>query len=395
MRVRPTVLGGVLLLACGLLLCPGGPAAAAARAAETRLVLGYYVPYDPTSWSSLEANARSIDVVAAQWVTVDPCGNLASQDDRTLLQFARRNGIKVVPSLLTLSAWLNHRLLTDGDVRANAIAQIVGYTVDEGYDGFDLDLEGVDPADRQALSDFTAELARTLHARGKLLTLAIPAKERDTTVGWAGAFDFAALGQSADLVTVMAYEYRGPFSGPGSVAPHDWVANVLAFSTSQIPPAKVLLGLAFYGYDWNVTSGGARSIGYPQAVALAEHYAVDATFEARQQSVTFGYEAAAGEPAPVPPRPAALRHTIAGRAPPPCAVEQPRQTPTAGTGRRAPLAGTPQAHEVWIEESTSAAARLALAETYLVGGVATWRLGQEDPNVWPLFDAWRRSRPSD
>ena len=48
-----------------------------------------------------------------------------------------------------------------------------------------------------------------------------------------------------------------------------------------------------------------------------------------------------------------------------------------------------QDHEVWLEESASAAARLALADRYGVGGVATWRLGLEDPQVWPLFRQWR------
>src|SRR4051794_20401283 len=42
-----------------------------------RLMLGYYVPYDATSWASLAAHADALDVVAAQWVTVDACGNLA------------------------------------------------------------------------------------------------------------------------------------------------------------------------------------------------------------------------------------------------------------------------------------------------------------------------------
>jgi spore germination protein YaaH len=49
-----------------------------------------------------------------------------------------------------------------------------------------------------------------------------------------------------------------------------------------------------------------------------------------------------------------------------------------------------QQHEVWVEEAGSAAARMALADRYAVGGVATWRLGQEDPRVWDLFASWRR-----
>ena len=234
-----------------------------------------------------------------------------------------------MPSLLTLSPWLNHQLLTDDDTAERFLAQIVEYTVAEDYAGFDLDLEGVDAADRDALSLFVARAADALHAQGKLLTLAIPAKDRDVTVGWAGPYDYAALGNAADLVTVMAYEYRGPFSGPGSVAPYDWVERVLGFATRQMPPDKVLLGVAFYGYDWNTTSGGTRSVGYPQALALAQQYGVDLGFDDDVQSATFGYEALAGEP--TCRRVAAARltnHVVTVRQPPPCDLAPPAPTPS-------------------------------------------------------------------
>ena len=204
------------------------------------------------------------------------------------------------------------------------------------------------------------------------------------------------LGAAADLVTIMAYEYRGPFRGPGSVAPYPWVQRVARFATSQIPPTKVLLGLAFYGYDWNTSSGVARSIGYPQFAALADHYGAEVGFDAEQQSLSFVYEGLSGEPLP----PAAAQplatgpvlplaaHAITSRQPPPCDVVPPPPPPPAPRPPALP-AGVPQSHEVWLEDSTSAAARLGLADAFHIHGVATWRLGLEDPAVWPLFDQWR------
>jgi spore germination protein len=353
------------------------------------VVLGYYVPYDASSWASLQEHAHQMDLLATQWLTIDACGNLSSRDDQTVKSFARAQGLGVMPSLLTLSGWLNHRLLTDDETTVNAVQQIVSYTIDEGYDGFDLDLEAVDPADREAFTRFVEMLAAALHDNGKLLTLAIPAKDRDVTVGWAGAYEYAALGAYADLITIMAYEYRGPFSGPGSIAPYDWVERVASFATTQMPPGKVLLGLAFYGYDWNVTSGGTRSLGYSQAMALAERYSAEPTFDPTQQSVSFAYSAMAGEPIPTAPRQQPSGHAITSRAAPPCDVSPP-PPPTPPARRPTPVPGTPQDHEVWIEEGASAAARLSLATTLHTAGVATWRLGLEDPNVWPLLDEWRR-----
>lgn len=365
---------------------------AAGQPAPGRRVLGYYVPYDPTSWESLEANAHAIDDVAAQWVTVDACGQLGSRDNRTLKQFVQARGIRLFPSLLTSSAWLNHRLLTDDTVATRAIGQIVEYVVAEGYDGFELDLEGIQPSDRAAYTAFVARLGAALRERGKPLALAIPPKAGETTTGWAAAYDYAALGPHADLITIMAYDFSGAWGGPGPVAPYDWVDRVAAYATRHIPPERVLLGLAFYGYDWNTTSGGARALSYSQAATLAEYHSAPMVLDPGTLSATFRYQVPAGEGPPARTQPAPPEHEIMVREAPPCDVVPPTPAPTP-TPRPSPPPGALQDHVVWLEESASAMARLGVAERHGAGGVATWRLGLEDPRVWPAFEQWRRPGP--
>ena len=362
------------------------------QSAPVRRVLGYYVPYDPTSWESLEANAHAIDDVAAHWVTIDACGRLGSRDNRTVQQFLQARGVRLFPSLLTLSPWLNHRLLTEDAVTATAVNQIVEYVVAEGYEGFDLDLEGIQFADRDAYSAFVARLGAALRERGKLLTLAIPPKAGDTSTGWAAGYDYAALGQHADLTTIMAYDFSGPWGEPGPVAPYDWVDRVAKYATSQIPPEKVLLGLAFYGYDWNTTSGGTRALSYSQAATLSEYHGVPMALDPETRSVTFRYRVPAGDPVPTREQPVAPAHEISVREAPPCDVTPPAPAPTP-TPRPTPPPGMLQDHVVWIEEGSSAIARLGIAERHGAGGVATGRLGLEDPAVWPTFERWRHAYP--
>jgi spore germination protein len=401
LSVPPRRLGvGLAALGCILALVgaeAGRPAAALAGSdvtlraqSRTGTVLGYYVPYDSSSWTSLQTHLDQLDIVAAQAVSIDACGNIGSRDDQTLKRLARASNVTVLPSLFTISGWLNHQLLTDDATSAHAIEQIVNYTLEEEYAGFDLDLEGVNAEDRPALTQFVGWLAAALHEEGKLLTLAIPAKERDVTVGWAGAYDYTSLGAAADLVTIMAYEYRGPFSGPGSVAPYDWVQRVTSFAASQMPPERVMLGIAFYGYDWNTTSGSARAIGFPQFAALAERVGTEPTFDSAQQSLAFGYETAADELSLTGSPQQRLVHEVTVRTPPPCDLKPPLPAATPQP-KPAPAPGTPQAHEVWIEDSASAAARLQLAGRYGVGGISAWRLGLEDPNVWSVLAAWRHA----
>ena len=404
---RPSRFGGNILqrltLALTLaallaMLSPGAAPAAqpdpgsAPPPATRRQVIGYYVPYDPTSWASIEAHPGAVDIVAAQWVSIDACGQLGSRDNQTLNRFARERGIKVFPSLLTSTGWLNNRILTDEAATARAINQIVDYVEIEGYDGFDLDLEAVRPEDRAAYTAFVARLGAALRERGKPLALAVPPKARDTTTGWGGAFDYAALGEHADLITIMAYEYAGSWSGPGSIAPYDSVEQVLQFAIAQMPAEKVVLGIAFYGYDWNVTSGGSRALSYAQAAALADRYGAPIATDPATQSATFSYRAPAGARPPTRPQPAPLQHEITRRDPPPCAVAAPPPPPTP-TPRPTPPPDAIQEHVVWLEDGAGAVARLGLADRYRVGGVATWRLGLEDPRVWAAFGEWRQRAP--
>src|SRR5258707_2913820 len=102
---RRKTLRSVAWLALPLLLLmtlqPSGQTQAAAQQpSEQRVVLGYYARYDPTSWQSLAEHIDQLDMIAAQWVTIDACGNLASQDDQTLKSLAKQHNVKVLPSLL-------------------------------------------------------------------------------------------------------------------------------------------------------------------------------------------------------------------------------------------------------------------------------------------------------
>lgn len=389
---------------------PGSAATAAPRATATaqaspsptqgagrstkRVVLGYYVPYDATSWASFRARASALDYVAAQWVTVDACGRIGSRDDRTLIAYAREQGVKVLPSLLTSSGWLNHRLLTDPATTDRFLSEIVSYVAEMGYPGFDLDLEGINAEDRDAFSAFVARLADALHQRGKILTLAIPAKASDVRTGWAGPYDYAALGRHADLILLMTYDYSWASGPPGSIAPQEWVDKVAAYAVSQMPPEKVLLGLAFYGYDWNTTLGGrARALQYSQAAALAKQHGTRIGTEEASRSGTFRYTAKPGDTVPPPPSLPALQHDIAVRDPGPCPVRPPTPTPRpAPTPRPTPTPPPLQEHVVWLEDATSAAARLQIASRHGVGGVGAWRLGQEDPGVWPHLASYRSGK---
>jgi spore germination protein YaaH len=370
------------------------PATNPTKTKGKRIFLGYYVPYDSTSWASLEAQADNIDYVATQTVSVDACGNVGTTDDLDLNKFAAAHNIGVIPSVFTTSGSVNHTILTSDTLSAKVIQQLVDYVVKKGYPGLDLDLEGVNATDRQAFTAFVAKASQALHAQGKTLTLAVPAKTTDTTTGWSGAYEYAALAPYADYFVIMAYAYTTSSSTePGSTAPYSWVAKVAAYTTSQIPAEKVLLGVAFYGYDWNMTAPGrARALRYDEAQAVFSAYKTSPALDPTARSATFTYIAKQNDPAIQYPKAPILSHQIETVNRPQCGAPatpepQPQVTPVPPK----PTAW-PQQHEVWLEDAASVAQRLNLARDYGVGGVAAWRLGQEDPATWPKIVEYRQGK---
>ena len=361
------------------------PSPTSRSAQDGPIVFAYYVPYDATSWASLAAHADQITYVVPQTVSIDACGGIATQDDRTLQAFARAHGIGVLPSVFTVAPGVNHRLLTDPSTAAADIQALTAYVVEEGYAGLDVDLESVPAGDRAALTSFVRHLAAKLHARGKLLTMAVPAKQSDVKTGLSGAFDYAALGPSVDLVTVMTYGYSWSGGPPGPIAPYSWVDRVIGYATSQFPSAKVLVGVPFYGYDWNVTTGSpARALRFPQAEYLAHQYGTSIGFDQASRAATFGYVARPGDSPPPALGAPAFHHDVQRHAPPPCRLPTP--TPHPATPTPTPTINVGQ-HVVWLENDASFAAQLGLARDHQTGGVALWRLGQEDPRVWQQVPA--------
>jgi spore germination protein len=162
---------------------------------------------------------------------------------------------------------------------------------------------------------------------------------------WAGespqwaVYDLHALGQVADRVLLMTYDEHANPGAPGPVAGLGWVSSALRYAMTQVSPARLLLGIADYGYDWS--PGQAATVTAAQALALA-----------RQMGAAVAWDAVAQEP---------------------------HFTYLQGTVR----------HTVWFEDGASAALKIALAQRDGLGGIALWQLGGEGPGFWNRIAAYR------
>jgi spore germination protein len=174
-------------------------------------------------------------------------------------------GILVVPSVTTsLTAARIAAIGADPAARAAHVRALVALVAGKPYDGLDLDYEHQARttsvvqarAVRASYDAIVADLCHRLHAIGKLCDVTVMPRTDDSFATWHGilipaVYDYAALGESADRIRVMAYDEHNCFTGPGPVAPLPWVRSVIAYTLTQVPAAEVELGVPTYGYRWH------------------------------------------------------------------------------------------------------------------------------------------------
>lgn len=325
---------------------PAGPVAGPAPVPGREPTVIAYVPYwdQQRGFASVRRNIERIDEVSPFWYSLDRQGAVVLADDenttidRATVRFLRDRGIKVLPTVTNLrnGDWvpdLVSGMLADPAAVDRHVRALTDLAVREGYDGIDLDYEDLRAADREPYVAFLRRLATALHAEGKLLATSVHPKSDDAGDDERNvAQDYRAIGQIVDQVRVMTYDYAWDTSPPGPVAPARWVEEVIAWTVTQVPADKVVLGSVLLGYDW--VDGRGTTMDHERAMALAERHGA----QIRRQ----------------PDKAPWFRYTD-------------------DAGRE---------HEVHWEDGPSVEVKLRLVAEYGLGGTFFWSLGREDPAVW-------------
>jgi spore germination protein len=318
-----------------LAFCAALAPANAARAAPA--IMAYYE--GGSSAQSLKRFAGDLQIVAADLYAVDETGKVTGSVPKLLKKTAESDRIQLLITVSNYGAHgfsekIAHAILTPGKAQNAAIANMVSAGI--GYAGVNLDFENVRHTDRAAYTAFTQKLAVSLHQAGQIEVLSVPAETQDNPHdSWSGAYDYAVLQQSADLLQVMTYDENGPWGPSGPVAGLDWVTACLTFTQSVVPAAKISLGLPAYGYDWNLTAGGGKSVSYAAIPALLVKTGGTPQWDAPSSSPWFSYTASNGA-----------------------------------------------AHVVWYENAQSIALKTALATNSAVSGISVFALGFDNADFW-------------
>ncbi len=281
-------------------------------------------------------------------------GTLTPPPMDNFLEIARDN--QVVPMMVVtnlerdqFSTELGRLILENRDVQTRLINNIVSTAQRLGFGDIHVDMEKLPPEDREEYSQFLRRLHDRLQPLGILLSVAVAPKTRRDQPGiWYVAHDYRAIGQIADFVVIMTYEWGYSGGPPMPVSPIGPVRQVLRYALTEMPGSKIMMGQNLYGYDWTLPyqpGTTARALSPQAAIDLARRENVNIQYDYRAQAPFFEY-----------------------------VDDQERN------------------HRVWFEDARSIQAKFNLVKEMGLRGVSYWKLGLSFPQNWLLIEGNFRVR---
>lgn len=298
------------------------------------IVAGYYINQD-VAYKVLEEQGAALDWLVYWSYVLGADGKLMGTDSPRTLGWAADNGRPLIALLANHDREATSRLLNNTAAWDQAARDLKALMA-KGYSGVNFDFEDVPLADGPALTQFICTMYGELKAGGHHVSLSLPAKTSDAGNGWSGPFDYGALGSCADYVVIMTYDFSWPAGPPGPVGPIGWMKRVMEYAATRIPPAKLLLGIPAYGYEWPTAGGTGRALTARQIEDLSQRHRATVTYSADDGESTFTY------------------------------------WDETGVERR-----------VWYTPAAGLAAKLNLVNELNLSGTAMWRVGQEVDSYWP------------
>ena len=229
-------------------------------------------------------------------------GNLVHpiSDDRWMIQAARDAGVGPVMTLTPIdsSGTFNNNLITvlvqNLSVQQRLIWELGRTMQEKGFAGLDIDFEYVRAQDAAAYVEFVSRTRQILNLFGYWVTVALAPKTSADQKGLLyEGIDYGMLGQAADRVMLMTYEWGYSQGPPMAVAPIHKVRRVVEYAVSEIPPEKISLGIPNYGYDWPLPSERgvtrANTIHTLEAIRLAIDRGSEIFFDQTAKSPYFYY----------------------------------------------------------------------------------------------------------
>jgi cellulose synthase/poly-beta-1,6-N-acetylglucosamine synthase-like glycosyltransferase/peptidoglycan/xylan/chitin deacetylase (PgdA/CDA1 family)/spore germination protein YaaH len=318
------------------------PLPAPASFSPKQLAIGFYINWDESSFASLERNLDHLDWVVPQWVYIRDSkpgeSSLQTDIDAKALNLIRekRPEIQVLPMIQNLNdeEWQKDvlaRAVADEDSRRRLINALAQFVEQNKFAGVCVDFEEVTRETQPNLLLFMQELHAAFQPHGWSVVQTVPFSDAEWNYR-----DYAA---AADYLMLMAYDEHWS-TGPaiGSVASQNWYEQNLASRMRDLDPARTIVALGNYGYEWIDGPGHGKEVSFQEAVIASRDSEADITFDPATRNPFFEFD------------------------------EEDESH-----------------HTIWFLDAVTAFNEMRAASGYHCAGFALWRLGSEDPSLWSVF----------
>ncbi|CAN5306272.1 glycosyltransferase [soil metagenome] len=312
------------------------------------VTVGFYVNYDDTSYASLKRNIDKIDWLAPEWIRLsdNPANPLVTDFDQNALDLIHKEkpAMPILPLVQNYKdeVW-NSEILAKAvatkESRQNLIDALTKMVADNRFSGITIDLEEVPKNSQANLFEFMKSLAIVFHEHGWHIAQAVPFDNPD--------WNYKAYADISDYLMLMAYDEHWGTGTPGAISSQDWFEINLAKRMKELDPAKTIVCIGNYGYDWSNRKKEADEVSFQEAVLSARDSEAKIVFDPTTKNPTFSYDEDDGS------------H-----------------------------------HTVWFLDAMTAFNQIKAADKYQPFGFALWRLGSEDPSLWDAFGGDNTTNPN-
>lgn len=317
-------------------------AESALAAGNLGVLWDWQAPGEKESRLVQQAKLPGIDVLSPSWFIIENAqGKIKTRHGSVKYVRQAHNKGYQVWALITnnFDPKMTSKLLDSPMARKRVIAQMEQLAKDYELDGFNLDFENINPADKDKLTDFVEEISKALKPQGLIISIDVTIPSNSGY--WSKCYDRKAIAEVVDYMMLMAYDEHGAGSDiSGSVASLPWVEDGIQKTLQEgVPETKLILGMPLYMRLWQEEKGKvkAKTLSMAQANKVIQEKGLVPQWLSQEGQYYFEY--------------------------------QEKNT----------------RYRVWQENRRSLALKASLVNRYNLAGGAYWRSTLETEDVWPAL----------
>ncbi len=269
-------------------------------------VLGWHPYWVGSTYTNYQWNLLS-DLVYFDYTVSSSTGNNTNTSfawsTASVVTVAKANGTKVHICATMFSG--HSTFWASSSAQTTFINNIVSLLNARGGNGVNIDFEGMGGSDNAPFVTFMTNLNNALNTANPAYELSVCLY----AVDWSTTFNIPALNSIVNFYTIMGYDYY--YGGSAQAGPTSPLYNyqtgynytvsksITSYIKAGATPSKILMGLPYYGREWEVTSNttpanttgafnSSRTLDYV-ATNTATYSAANKKWEANCYSPYYAY----------------------------------------------------------------------------------------------------------